>query len=98
MTAEMSLRSRLTGQLESPMIRSGMHLVTSAGLTSALGIAYWSLAAHRYSPAAVGVTAGLLSAMELIAAVANFGLRTSLIRFIPALGRGAGRVVAVSYA
>lgn len=88
---------RIRAQGRSPLVRAGIHLVASAGLTSALGLAYWSLAARRYSPAAVGATAGLLAAMELIAAIANLGLRTSLIRFVPSLGRRAGRVIAVSY-
>lgn len=92
-----SLSARLRAQGRSPLVRAGMHLVASAGLTSALGLAYWSLAARRYSPAAVGATAGLLAAMELIAAIANLGLRTSLIRFVPSLGQRAGRVIAVSY-
>lgn len=93
-----SLRDRLSLQRDSPLVRSGAHLITSAGVTSVLGLAYWSLAAHRYSPAVVGATAGLLAAMELIAAVANLGLRTALIRFVPSLGDRVGRVVAVSYA
>lgn len=91
------LRRRLSGPLASPVVRSGLHLVASAGVTSVLGLAYWSLAAHRYSPAAVGATAALLAAMELVAAVANLGLRTALIRFVPGLGDRAARVVAVSY-
>ncbi len=93
-----SLRDRLNLQRDSPLVRSGAHLITSAGVTSVLGLAYWSLAARRYSPAAVGATAGLLASMELIAAVANLGLRTALIRFVPSLGDRVGRVVAVSYA
>ena len=67
---------------------------SSAGITSILGLAYWSLAARRYSPAAVGATAALLAAMEVVAAVANLGLKTALIRFVPALGSRAVRVVA----
>lgn len=91
------VRERLRRQRGSPLVTSGMHLITSAGVTSVLGLAYWSLAARRYTPAAVGATAGLLAAMELIAAMANLGLRTALIRFVPSMGQRVRRVVAASY-
>ena len=91
-------RDRLRAQLATPLVRAGLSLVASAGITSLLGLVYWSLAARRYSPAAIGATAGLLAAMEIVAAVANLGLRTALVRFVPALGDRAARVVAVSYA
>lgn len=92
------LRGRLADHLATPLARAGLALVASAGITSGLGLAYWTMAAHRYSPAAVGATAALLAAMEVVAAVANLGLRTALVRFVPALGARAPRVVAVSYA
>jgi len=93
-----SLGDRVRAQLRTPLVRAGLSLVASAGITSLLGLVYWSLAARRYSPAAIGATAGLLAAMEIVAAVANLGLRTALVRFVPALGDRAARVVAVSYA
>ena len=92
-----TLSDRVRGQLATPLVRAGLSLVASAGITSLLGLLYWSLAARRYSPAAIGATAALLAAMEIVAAVANLGLRTALIRFVPALGDRAARVVAVSY-
>lgn len=79
-------------------MRAGLNLVASAGVTSVLGLAFWSLAARRYSPVALGATAGLLAAMEIIAAVSNLGLRSALTRFVPSLGGQARRVVAISYA
>jgi len=93
-----SLGGRVRAQLRTPLVRAALSLVASAGITSLLGLVYWSLAARRYSPAAIGATAGLLAAMEIVAAVANLGLRTALVRFVPALGDRAARVVAVSYA
>ena len=96
--ADPTWRDRVRAHLETPLLRAGLALVASAGITSVLGLAYWSLAAHRYSPAAVGATAALLAAMEVIAALASLGLRTSLIRFVPAMGRRAPRIVLVSYA
>ncbi|HYF45034.1 MAG TPA: hypothetical protein VD926_02415, partial [Acidimicrobiales bacterium] len=71
MTAILDLRTRLAGHLEVPVVRAGLALVSSAGITSVLGLAYWSLAAREYSAAAVGAAAGLLAAMEVVAAAAN---------------------------
>ena len=93
-----AVTTRLREQARTPLVRAGLHLVASAGVTSVLGLAFWSLAARRYSPAALGATAGLLAAMEVIAAIANLGLRSALTRFVPSLGDQARRVVAVSYA
>lgn len=93
-----AVATRLREQARTPLVRAGLHLVASAGVTSVLGLAFWSLAARRYSPAALGATAGLLAAMEVIAAIANLGLRSALTRFVPSLGDQARRVVAVSYA
>lgn len=91
-------RRRVREQLDSPLLRAGLALIASAGITSVLGLAYWTLAARRYDPAAVGATAALLAAMEVIAAVASLGLRTALIRFVPALGPRAPRVILAGYA
>lgn len=92
------IRRRRLPALDAPVVRAGLALVASTGITSALGLLYWSLAAHRYPPAAIGATAALLAAMDVIAAVANLGLKTALIRFVPTMGRRAARVVAGAYA
>jgi len=91
-------RGRRLPALDAPIVRAGLALVASTGITSALGLLYWSLATHRYPPAAIGATAALLAAMDVIAAVANLGLKTALIRFVPTMGRRAARVVAGAYA
>ena len=49
--------------MRAPLTRNGYSLVASAGVTSALGLVYWVVAARLYTPAEVGVNAALLSTM-----------------------------------
>lgn len=96
--ARSGVRQRAARHVESPLVRAGYALISSAGITSVLGLLFWTVAARRYSPAAVGASVALLSAMEVVAAIANLGLKSALTRFVPGLGPRAPRVVAVSYA
>jgi O-antigen/teichoic acid export membrane protein len=48
-------------------------------ITSALGFAYWGLAARMFPAEAVGVAAALLSAMILLASLSVLGLETLLL-------------------
>jgi O-antigen/teichoic acid export membrane protein len=59
-------------------------LIATTGITSALGIAYWGVAAHRTSMAAVGNGSAEVSAMTLAATFGMAGIGTTLI---PALAR-----------
>ncbi len=88
---------RLREHLAVPLFRNGYSLVASTVATSILGVLFWGIAA-RHSPAAeLGVDAALISAMTLIANVSHLNLTTALNRFVPALGEGAGRLIAGSY-
>ncbi|TWG10631.1 lipopolysaccharide biosynthesis protein [Actinoplanes teichomyceticus] len=57
-------------------------------VTSAFGFAYWWLAAHVASPAAVGQASAAVSAMTLIGTIGMFGMGTMLIADLPSLARG----------
>lgn len=59
-------------------------LIATTGITSALGIAYWAVAAHRTPMAAVGNGSAAVSAMTLAATFGMAGIGTTLI---PALAR-----------
>ena len=84
-------------RLQVPLYRNGYALVLSSGLTSALGLVYWVVAARLYSPAAVGVSAALISGMTLIANLAHFNLKSALNRFLPRAGTTTARFVVRSY-
>lgn len=90
-------RYRFRSRLAQPIYRSGYTLVLNSTVTAVVGAAFWLLAARRYSPAVVGRNSAALSAMMLLAGIAQLNLMSSLLRFVPAAGRGARRMVARSY-
>ncbi|HEY3877522.1 MAG TPA: hypothetical protein VGM12_02870 [Trebonia sp.] len=62
-----------------PLLGTVISLVAATGVTSVLGVAYWWLAAHRESLAAVGNGSAAVSAMTLIGTFGMAGLNTTLI-------------------
>lgn len=54
-------------------------LIASTGLTSALGVAYWFVAAHTFSIQAVGLASAGVSAMVLLATLGSLGQGTYLL-------------------
>jgi O-antigen/teichoic acid export membrane protein len=84
-------------RLEAPLYRNGYALIASSGLTSALGLVFWLVAARNYSPAAVGVGAALISAMTTVADLCQLNLKSALNRFLPRAGRTTNRLVVRSY-
>jgi O-antigen/teichoic acid export membrane protein len=58
-------------------------LVATAGLSAVLGFAFWALAAHLFSQAAIGYAAAATSAMTLLGTIGMFGLGTFLIAELP---------------
>jgi O-antigen/teichoic acid export membrane protein len=54
-------------------------LIASTGLTSALGVAYWFVAAHTFSIQAVGLASAAVSAMILLATLGSLGQGTFLL-------------------
>jgi O-antigen/teichoic acid export membrane protein len=80
-----------------PLFRNGYALLLSGATTAGLGLLYWLLAARLYPPVAVGVGAALLSAMLLLAGMAQLSLNNVLIRFVPVAGAQARRLVGYAY-
>jgi O-antigen/teichoic acid export membrane protein len=80
-----------------PMQRNALALLANTGITSVLGFAYWIAAARFYSPAVVGESAALISALLLLANIAELNLYNTLIRFLPTAGRRAGSYVLRAY-
>ncbi len=61
------------------VISNAMSLFSSTVATSLFGFAFWVLAAHTFSSAAVGAGAAAISAMQLVAIASMLGLGTLLI-------------------
>lgn len=81
-----------------PVARDGLALVLSSGLTSAVGLLYWVVAARLFVPATVGVNSVALSTMQLLGGIAHLNLTQALLRFGPVAGRRTRRLMLACYA
>jgi O-antigen/teichoic acid export membrane protein len=91
-------KGKLLAHARTPLYGNGYALVMSSGISSALGLLYWALAARLYSAEAVGFNAATISAMMFLAGFAQLNLMSALLRFLPEAGRQAGRFILVTYA
>ena len=92
------LGSAVAEHLRDPMRRSAYALILATGLTSALGLVFWALAARWLPTATVGLGAALVSVMALLANLSTLGLRNGLIRFLPTAGAASRRLIVSCYA
>ncbi|MBA2720926.1 MAG: hypothetical protein H0U52_17045 [Chloroflexi bacterium] len=95
---ETSALGSVLGHLADPLFRHGYTLIVNTGLTSALGIVYWVLAARLYRADQVGVNASVISSLVFLSGLAQLNLRPVLSRFIPVAGRRTARLALGSYA
>ena len=91
------IRRELAAAWREPLLRNGHFLTVSSVATAAIGLFYWSLAAHHYSTAVVGRSSAVIAAMMLIGGVAQLNLISALVRFVPVAGVRTGRLVVTSY-
>jgi len=94
---ETSLAKKLASHLRTPLYLNGYALTLSSSVTSLLGVLYWSLAAHLYSPQVIGLNSAAISALMFLAGVSELNLMSALIRFIPGAGRNTRRFVRNAY-
>lgn len=73
-------------------------LIATAGVSALLGFAFWTVAAHLFSQAAVGYAAAATSAMTLLGTIGMFGLGTFLIAELPKRAAHANLVAAAMLA
>jgi O-antigen/teichoic acid export membrane protein len=93
----MQTRQRLAGAWRQSLLRTGHLLVANAVLNGAFGVGYWLLAARLNPPAVVAVNSAAISAMMLLAGVAQLNLMSALLRFVPTAGAAAGRMIRAAY-
>jgi O-antigen/teichoic acid export membrane protein len=84
--------------LRDPAYRSGYALVANTVGTTVVGMAYWAVAARLYGEQAVGRASALVAALILVSSIAQLNLANTLPRFMPEVGRQAGRLVRYGYA
>lgn len=80
-----------------PLYRSASALILSNIANGVLGLLYWILAARLYSAEAVGQGAAAVAGLLLVSMLGWSGLQSTLIRFIPASGRGTMRLARTAY-
>lgn len=78
------------------LLRSAAALVSTSLVTSALGFAYWALAARAFDAADVGESATAISAMSVIAPFTVLGLGSVLVVRLPKLDGDRPRLVATA--
>jgi O-antigen/teichoic acid export membrane protein len=90
-------RRRLAGLYGESLLRTGHLLVANAMLNAGFGVLYWLLAARLYPPSVVAVNSAAISAMMLLAGIAQLNLMSALLRFVPTSGAAAGRMIRGAY-
>jgi O-antigen/teichoic acid export membrane protein len=83
--------------LRNPLYRTSYALLVNTAATTAVGVAFWAVAAHFYDQQVLGRSAALVSALLLVSTFAQLNLTTALPRFLPKAGRSAGKFIAYSY-
>lgn len=78
-------------------MHSTMALLISNGTGVVLGVTFWLVAAHLYSPTNVGYGAAEVSAMTLLSAIAFLNLGTVFPRFLYAAGSRARIILRSGY-
>ncbi|MGH3529001.1 MAG: hypothetical protein ACRDQ6_17055 [Pseudonocardiaceae bacterium] len=79
------------------MARDGLALVFSSGLTAVFTLGFWTVAAHVNDAATVGRAAAEIAAITLVAGFAQLNLLGFFLRFLPASGHLARRLVLTGY-
>ncbi len=90
-------RRRLEGMWQHSLVRTGHLLVANSVLNAGTGILYWLLAARLNPPGVVGINSAAISAMMLLAGIAQLNLMSTLLRFVPAAGAAAGPMIRTAY-
>lgn len=82
-TRRRPVKRLLMRQLRDPVYANGYALVLNSVLASALGFAFWLVAARRFAPDDLGWGAAVVSAATLAALIGKAGFDAAIIRFGP---------------
>ena len=86
------------GHVRTPVYRNAYALMVSNGLTSGLGLVYWSIAARAYPTEVMGASSAAISMMLFLSGAAQLNLRPALLRLLPESGERASWLVRRAYA
>ncbi len=74
------------GHVRTPVYRNAYSLMLSNGLTSALGLVYWTIAPEAYPAEVMGASSAAISMMLFLSGAAQLNLRPALLRLLPESG------------
>ena len=83
--------------IRTPLYRNALALLVNSGVTSLIGIAYWTMAARLASPGVVGVNAALITSMVALASLSHLGLEGALAGLLPRAGAATSALVKRAY-
>lgn len=80
------------------MFRNAYALMLSTGVSAALGLGFWLVAARHYTEEAVGQGSAAIAAMRLLASLTATTMIGAVVRYVPRAGRATGALVWRAYA
>ncbi|WP_446040805.1 lipopolysaccharide biosynthesis protein, partial [Streptomyces sp. SID1121] len=80
------------------MFRNAYALMLSTGVSAALGLGFWLVAARYYTEEAVGQGSAAIAAMRLLASITATTMIGAVVRYVPRAGRATGSLVLRAYA
>jgi O-antigen/teichoic acid export membrane protein len=95
--SQVPLRVRVAAAGRDPLLRSAYSLMLNVVLTSALGVAFWVLAARMFPSQIVGRDSALVSAMVTIYTLCSLNLSAAVLRFLPVVRIDPKRAVLIAY-
>ncbi|MBA2631992.1 MAG: polysaccharide biosynthesis C-terminal domain-containing protein [Chloroflexi bacterium] len=89
---------RVAASRHVPVYRSSYALILTTGLNAVMGVLFWVAAARLYPTDVVGLGAGGISALQLVATIGWVGLIFTIMRYVPVAGTARRRLVLGVYA
>ncbi|MBF8185904.1 hypothetical protein ITP53_09130 [Nonomuraea sp. K274] len=89
--------SKILIDLRNPLFRQGYALMSNTVITGVLGMGYWLLAAHFYTPEEFGRGQAVITAMRLFASLTALGFVGALARYLPVAGRRTPELILRGY-
>jgi len=86
-------KDRLKRLFHIPLYSNALYLMVANAANALIGFVFWIIVARFYSPEDVGFASAAISAVSLLAMLANLGLGYGLIRFLPHSGENANNMI-----
>ncbi|MGA5067882.1 lipopolysaccharide biosynthesis protein [Streptomyces exfoliatus] len=82
---------------EGSLFRNAYALMLSTGVSAALGLGFWLVAARYYTEEAVGQGSAAIAAQRMLASLTATTLTGAVVRYVPRAGRATGPLVVRLY-